>query len=152
MAVKPIPDGYHAVTPYLMVQGVPKLVDFLKQAFGAAETGERVTLPDGSVMHTEVRIRDSVVMMGEANAQCPAMPTMLALYVEDCDSVYRRAVSAGAKSMSEPADQFWGDRGGAVTDPSGNTWWITTHKEDVAPAEMKRRVQAMMTKKSGQGA
>jgi len=143
MAVKPIPDGYHAVTPYLTVQGVPKLIDFLKQAFEAQEI-ERMTQPDGTIGHAEVRIGDSVVMMGEARDEWKPMPSGIYLYVNDTDAVYKRALQAGATSIMEPADQFYGDRSAGVKDSSGNHWWIATHKEDVSPEELKKRAQAAM--------
>ncbi len=143
MAVKPIPDGYHTVTPYLTVQGVPKLIDFLKQAFEAQEL-ERMTQPDGTIGHAEVRIGDSVVMMGEARDEWKPMPSGIYLYVNDTDAVYKRALQAGATSIMEPADQFYGDRSAGVKDSSGNHWWIATHKEDVSPEELKKRAQAAM--------
>ena len=143
LAVKPIPDGYHTVTPYLTVQGVPKLIDFLKQAFEAQEL-ERMTQPDGTIGHAEVRIGDSVVMMGEARDEWKPMPSGIYLYVNDTDAVYKRALQAGATSIMEPADQFYGDRSAGVKDSSGNHWWIATHKEDVPPAELKKRAQAAM--------
>jgi uncharacterized glyoxalase superfamily protein PhnB len=142
MAVKAIPDGYHAITPYLVVPGVAKLLDFLKEAFGAEETHPRMTRPDGTVMHAEVRIGDSRVMLGEASDRFPAMPGSLYLYVPDTDALYRRALAAGATSLMEPADQFYGDRNAGVKDPSGNAWWIATHKEDVSHEELVRRAQA----------
>ena len=139
--VKPVPERYHSVTPYLVVQGVPKLLEFLKQTFNSTEL-ERVPRPDGTISHAEVRIGDSVVMMGEANAQSKAMPTMLYVYVEDVDSVYKRALQAGAKPVRELKDEFYGDRAGGVTDPVGNQWWIATHKEDVSPEELRKRMEA----------
>jgi len=139
--VKPVPERYHSVTPYLVVQGVPKLLEFLKQTFNSTEL-ERVPRPDGTISHAEVRIGDSVVMMGEANAQSKAMPTMLYVYVEDVDAVYKRALQAGAKPVRELKDEFYGDRAGGVADPVGNQWWIATHKEDVSPEELRRRMEA----------
>jgi PhnB protein len=144
MAVKPKPDGYHSVTPYLVVPGVAKLIDFLKQAFDATEI-ERMAKPDGSIMHAEVRIGDSVVMMGEAGGKFQPMPAMVYLYVDDTDASYRRALQAGATSVMEPADQFYGDRNAGVRDPSGNMWWIATHKEDVPREEMAKRAEAAMS-------
>ena len=143
MAVKAIPEGCHTVTPYLTVQGVPKLIDFLKQAFEAREI-ERVPGPDGTIGHAEVRIGDSVVMMGEARGELQPMPSAIYLYVNDADAVYKRALQAGATSMMEPADQFYGDRSAGVKDSSGNLWWIATHKEDVPPEELKKRAEAAM--------
>jgi PhnB protein len=143
MAVKPIPDGYHTITPYLTVQGVPKLIDFLKLAFEAREI-ERMAQPDGTIRHAELRIGDSVVMMGEAGGEREPMPSAMYLYVNDTDAVYRGALQAGATSLMEPADQFYGDRSAGVKDPSGNYWWIATHQEDVSPAELKKRAEAAM--------
>ena len=148
MPVNPIPEGYHAVTPYLLVAGAAPLIDFLKQAFDAVET-ERVARPDGGVMHAEVRIGGSPVMMGEPPGGA-AKPAALYLYVADVDATYARALAAGAAAVSPPADQFYGDRTGAVTDPAGNTWWIATHVEDVPKAELARRAAEAM-KKWGQG-
>jgi uncharacterized glyoxalase superfamily protein PhnB len=99
--------------------------------------------PDGTVQHAEVRIGDSVVMMGEPQGEVQPRPVNLYLYVEDVDAVYLRAIQAGAKSIGEPKDQFYGDRSGGVEDPSGNTWYIATHVEDVEPEEFKRRVAAL---------
>src|ERR1035437_3384908 len=122
-SVKPIPDGAHTVTPYLVVEGVPKLIDFLKQAFGAEELF-RMARPDGGVMHAEVKIGDSMIMIGEAMGQWKPKPCSLYLYVEDVDAVYQRAIQAGGTSVGEPKDQFYGDRSGGVTDPCGNHWEI----------------------------
>jgi len=141
MPVKPIPDGYHSVTAYLVVQGVPKLLDFLKQAFDAKET-ERFTQPDGKVMHAEVKIGDSVVMMGEAGGEFKAMPSSIHLYVNDMDATYERAMEAGATSLREPKNEFYGDRSAGVKDPVGNHWWIATHVEDMSREEMLRRAAA----------
>jgi PhnB protein len=143
MSAKPIPEGYHTVTPYLVVEGAAKLIDFLKQAFDAEETF-RMPMPDGSIMHAEVKIGDSMVMMGEASDKWKAMPCAIYLYVNDADAVYRRALKAGATSTMESSDQFYGDRQGGVKDPSGNTWWIATHKEDVSSEELKKRAEKFM--------
>ena len=148
MAVKPIPDGYHSVTPHLTVPGVAKLIDFLKQAFDAKERS-RMAAPDGSIMHAEVVIGNSFVMLGEPMGGIAPMPCNLYLYVNDVDATYQKAVRAGGTSQAEPADQFWGDRAARVKDPSGNLWFIATHKEEVAPEEMNRRAQAMFQKRSG---
>lgn len=142
MAVSFIPDGYHSVTPYLVVQDVSRLIEFLKQAFDAEETF-RMPKDDGTVMHAEVRIGDSMVMMGEATGDIEPMPASIQLYVENADSVYDRAIQAGASSIREPEDQFYGDRSSGVKDPVGNQWWIVTHKEDVSYEEMTRRMEAM---------
>lgn len=141
MAVKPVPDRYHTVTPYLVVRNVSGLIDFMKQVFEAEEL-ERFHRPDGSITHAEVRIGDSVVMMGEASGEFEPVPAMLHVYQEDADAAYRRALAAGATSMQEPADQFYGDRTAGVKDAFGNQWWLATHVEDVSPEEMRRRAEA----------
>lgn len=142
MAVQPIPEGYSRVTPYLVVPGVGRLIDFMKKAFDAEEVF-RMPGPGGKIVHAEVRIGDSRVMMGEPPGEFEPIPACLHLYVENTDAVYRRALAAGATSVREPADQFYGDRNAGVKDPSGNSWWITTHVEDVPPEEMARRHAAM---------
>jgi PhnB protein len=139
--VKPIPDGYRTVTPYLVVRDVPRLLDFLQQAFGATEL-MCAARPDGSIMHAEVAIGDSRVMMGEPSEATPAMPGCVHLYVVDTDALYHLALQAGATSLREPTDQFYGDRMAGVQDPVGNHWWIATHTENVTPAELARRAGA----------
>src|SRR5512139_3019518 len=108
MPVKKIPEGYHAVTPLLSVGGAARLIDFLKAAFGATELS-RLSAENGTVMHAEMKIGDSIVMLGEAMENCPAMPASLYVYVEDADATYRAALDAGGESLEEPTDQFWGD-------------------------------------------
>jgi PhnB protein len=137
----PVPPGYATVTPFLCVADAATLIEFLKQAF-AAEVTFRMDRPDGAVAHAEVKIGDSKVMIGQP---APGQETqaMLHLYVPDTDAVYARAIAAGATSIREPADQFYGDRSGGVRDISGNQWWIATHIEDVAPEEMERRMAGM---------
>jgi PhnB protein len=149
MAVKAIPEGYHTVTPYLVVQGVPKLIEFLQRAFDAKEV-HRTTMPDGTIMHAEVQIGDSRVMMGEARGPMTPIPAMLYLYVPDCDAVYARAIRAGGTSIAAPANQFYGDRSGAVRDAAGNHWWIGTHIEDVPAEELGRRAQQAMQQRAAQ--
>lgn len=148
MAVKPIPDNYHTATPYLVVPGVAKVIDFLKQTFDAKEV-VRMPGPGGSVAHAEIKIGDSIVMMGEAGGPNPPMPAQLYVYVKDVDAVYKKALAAGGTSVREVTDQFYGDRNGTVKDPCGNHWGIATHKEDVSPEEMKKRMAAMMQQKAG---
>lgn len=145
MAVKPIPDGYHTVTPYLTVQGAAELLEFLKKAFDAKET-ERITRPDGTIGHAEVRIGDSMVMLDDAMGESKAMPTAIYLYVNDADATYKRALEAGGTSVMEPAHQFWGDRHAAVKDPAGNSWSIATHIEDVPPDDLKKRAETFFAK------
>jgi PhnB protein len=147
MAVQPIPNGYHAVTPYLIVQNADGVIAFLKEAFGAEEL-YRMKRPDGSVGHAEVQLRDSRLMLGEAGEQWPAQPGVFYLYVEDVDAVYQRAVAAGATPVMEPADQFYGDRHGGVRDLAGNQWWIATHVEDVPPEELQRRSEEQFSKQT----
>lgn len=136
--VKPVPEGYHTVTPYLVVHDVDGLIDFLKQVFGAQEK-ERLSRPDGNVMHAEVRIGDSLVMIGGAVDESGNVTGMLHLFLEDADTTYQRALSAGATSLREPQDEFYGDRIAGVLDAFGNQWWMATHIEDVSPEEMQRR-------------
>ena len=143
MAVKPIPEGYHTVTPHIRVQGTAKLIDFLKQAFDAKEI-HRLAGPHGTVMHAECRIGDSMVMLGEPMGEWKPMPASIALYVPDADVVYTRALQAGATSLKEPSNQFYGDRSSGVKDPFGNHWWIHTHIEDVPPEELSKRAEAFM--------
>jgi PhnB protein len=137
MAVRPIPDGYYTVTPFLGATDCGKLIDFLKQAFGAEEI-MRMPGPGGVVVHAEVNIGNSRVMMGNASGSANS----LFLYVEDVDALYKRAIKAGAASEREPTNEFWGDRAAKVKDPFGNTWWIATHIEDVTPQELGKRVAA----------
>jgi PhnB protein len=143
--VSPIPAGYHNVTPYIVVPGVAKLIDFLTQVFQATER-ERFSRPDGAIMHAEVKIGDSIVMMGEppetGESWQVARPAVFHVYIEDVDAAYRRAIQAGATSLREPSNQFYGDRTGGVQDASGNQWWIATHIEDVSREEMQRRATA----------
>jgi PhnB protein len=145
MAVKPIPAGHHSVTPYLVVREVAKLIDFVKQAFGAVEV-HRMSRPDGSLGHAEVKVGDSMIMMGEAMGEWQPMPAALYLYVEDADAVYRRALAAGATSISEPANQFYGDRNAGVKDPCDNLWWIATRFEDLSTEEIARRASQAAAK------
>lgn len=139
MAVKPIPEGYHTVTPYLIVPDVEGQIRFVKEAFDAEERSISRD-GDGRIMHAEVKIGDSVVMMGESNEEFPPMPAMLHLYLENVDAVYQRALAAGATSLREPTDEFYGDRAGGVQDAYGNQWWMATHVEDVSEEEMMRRM------------
>lgn len=147
--VKPIPEGYHTATPYLIVKGAANALDFYKRAFGATEL-VRLPQPDGRIGHAEIRIGDSIIMLAdEATETGYRSPQALGgssvgilLYVEDADAVFNQAVSSGAKVQRPLQDQFYGDRIGGITDPFGHIWWIATHKEDVAPEELKRRAAA----------
>jgi PhnB protein len=148
MAVKPIPDGYHSVTPYLMVKGAAQAIDFYKSAFGASEI-MRFPGPNNTVMHAEIKIGDSPIMLADETEAyrgpqaVGGSPVSLMLYVEDVDKTFNQAVSAGAKSTRAVADQFYGDRVGTLTDPFGHTWSIGTHKEDVSSEEMQRRMASL---------
>jgi PhnB protein len=151
MPVKPIPDGYHTATPYLIVKGAADALEFYKQAFDATEM-MRMPGPNGSVGHAEIKIGDSPIMMAD---EVPAMgflgpqtlggtPVSLMLYVEDVDSQFQKAVAAGATVLKPLQDQFYGDRSGTLTDPFGHVWTLSTHKEDLTPEETAQRMDAMM--------
>jgi PhnB protein len=141
MAVKEIPDGYHTVTPFLNAKGTAQLLEFLKKALNAEEV-MRMPGPGGVVMHAEVNIGNSRLMLSEASQTAPSSSSFY-LYVTDVDALYRRAVAAGAVSQMEPTDQPWGDRMATVRDAFGNTWSLATHREDVTPEELARRMAAM---------
>lgn len=151
--VKSVPDGYHNVTPYLIVKGAAAAIDFYKKVFGAAEI-MRMPQPDGRVGHAEIKIGDSHIMLAdefpEMDAVGPATlgnsTVGLLLYVNDADATFNHAISLGAVSKKPMADQFYGDRTGTLQDPFGHKWTIATHKEDVSPQEMKRRMAAMNSK------
>ena len=141
MVVKPIPDGYHMVMPYLLVSGVPKLIDFLKDAFDAV-VEECMDAPDGTIIHAQVKIGNSFIMISDPRWRCEPTPISLYLYVPDTDTVYHQAINAGATTVMKPTDQFYGDRNAGVKDPAGNTWWIATHIQDVPPVELHKRASA----------
>jgi PhnB protein len=140
MAVNPIPEGYHSVTPYLTVSNLPRVVRFTIDVFGAKQT-EEVAGDDGTVRHAEVRIGDSMIMIGQARGEWTPRPGTIYLYVEDTHATYRKALEAGAKSLMEPATQFYGDVNAGVEDADGNWWWIATRVENVSPEEMARRAK-----------
>ena len=141
--VKAIPDGYHTITPCIMVKDAGGQIDFLKKAFNALELS-RMNAPDGTIMHAELKINDSMLMLGEAKGQWKPMPACYYLYVEDADSLYYRALKYGAVSVLAPQNMFWGDRHAAVRDPFGNQWAIATHIEDVSTEEIKKRGEEWM--------
>jgi PhnB protein len=156
MAVKPIPEGYRAVTPYLIVDNAAKAIEFYQQAFGAQER-MRFAGPEGRVMHAELDIGDSVVMLADEvpNMDCysplaqggtGARGFSLLLYVPDVDKQFAQALDAGAKSLRPVQDQFYGDRSGTLQDPFGHVWSLATHKEDLTPEEIGRRAQEFMQK------
>ena len=147
---KPIPEGYHTATSYLIIQGAAAALDYYKKAFGATEL-MRMAQPDGRIGHAEIRVGDSVIMLAD---EAPEMgyrgpkslggtPVSILLYFEDVDAVVARAVAAGAKLTRPIQDQFYGDRSGVIEDPFGHVWTIATHTEDPSPEEMKRRMAAM---------
>lgn len=146
--VKSVPEGFHTVTPYLVVDDGARAIDFYQQAFGAKEI-MRMPGPDGKVSHAEIRIGDSIIMLGPAQAdtgvrspQSVGSSTVsIFLYLDDVDSTFKKALSAGAKEAQALADQLWGDRYGRLTDPFGHSWSLATHKEDVSPEEMNKRMQ-----------
>jgi PhnB protein len=146
---KPIPDGYHAITPYLIVSGAAKALDFYARAFGAVER-DRMQDPTGKVRHAEITIGRACVMLADEHPEIGALspatvggsPVNLHLYVEDVDAFVARAVAAGATLTRPVADQFYGDRVGGITDPFGHRWSIATHKEDLSPEEIRRRAAA----------
>jgi len=142
--VKPVPDGYHTLTPYLVVDGADKVISFMKEAFGAKAVFEPMMRPDGKIMHAEFRIGDSVVMISDASERSKPTSAMLHVYVPNVDAVYQKALKAGGTSVMEPADMFYGDRSGGVKDPAGNQWHIGTHVEDVSPADLKKRAAEFM--------
>lgn len=156
-AVKPIPEGYHSITPALTCRDAARAIDFYKAAFGATEI-MRMASPDGKVMHAELKIRDSVFFIADEFPGMSAAPSMSApnkgsylfLYVENVDAVFGKAAANGSRVEMPVTDMFWGDRYGKLTDPFGHQWGIATHIEDVAPEEMKRRSAAWMAKAAGQ--
>jgi len=137
----PIPAGFHTITPFISAKGADRLIDFVVRTFGAQEL-MCLTHDDGTIMHAQVRIGDSVMMLSEACGDAGPMPAVMWLYVEDADAVFDRALKAGATKITDPQDQFFGDRAGGVKDPFGNTWWIATHQEDVPEDELHRRAAA----------
>ena len=147
MAVKPIPDGYHSITPYLICDGAAQAIAFYAKAFGAVET-LRLGSPGGKIGHAEVRIGNSIVMLADEHPEMGALgprtiggsPVSILLYVEDVDAVVARAIAAGGKAQRPVADQFYGDRAGSLEDPFGHTWHIHTHVEDLTPEEIERRM------------
>jgi PhnB protein len=151
MGVKPVPDGYTTVTPYLAVDDATGAIEWYERAFGAKERG-RMPGPDGKIAHAEIEIGDSVIMLADPFPQSNVRPPKetggttagIFLYVENVDDVFRRAVDAGANVTSEPEDMFWGDRFASVTDPYGHSWQIATHIEDLTPEEMQERSQEWM--------
>ncbi len=156
MAVQPVPEGYHTVTPYLVMRDASRAIDFYKKAFGATEL-VRMGGPDGKIGHAEIKIGDSMIMLADEHPDMGyrgpqaygGTPVSMVLYVPDVDSLFRQAIAAGAKELRPLKDQFYGDRSGTLEDPFGHVWTIGTHKEDVPPDEMERRMAAYMKEQAG---
>lgn len=155
MPPRPIPEGYHSITPYLIVTGAASAIEFYKHAFGAKEV-LRIPHPDGRIAHAELQMGDSRIMLAdefpEMGARSPmslgGTPVSVLLYVEDVDEVTKRALAAGAKMLRPVKDRFYGDRTGTLSDPFGHQWTIATHKEDVSPEEMQKRAAAAAVSQS----
>jgi PhnB protein len=153
--IKPIPDGFHTLTAYLIVRGASEALEFYKNAFGAAEL-YRLNMPDGKIAHGEFKIGDSIIMISDENPGCSSAspeslggsPVSLYLYVTDADATFANAIKAGAKETMPLANHFWGDRMGKVVDPFGHNWLIATHIEDVDPGEFQNRMEACFAGKT----
>ena len=155
-SVKPIPDGYPIVIPYLYVKGAAKAIEFYKSVFGAAER-VRMPGPNGSVGHAELKLGDSMIMLSDEHPTMGALgpqsvggsPVTLHVYATDVDAVVKKALAAGATLERPVKDQFYGDRSGLLVDPFGHKWYVATHVEDVSPDEMKKRMAAAMSQAAG---
>jgi PhnB protein len=156
MAVKPIPEGYHSLTPYLAVEDAEKAIEFYKDAFGAQEN-LRMPAPDGTIAHAELEIGDSKLMLSDPFPQSSVRPpaerggttASIFMYVDDVDATFAQAQKAGATVVSELEDMFWGDRFGTVSDPFGHVWSIATHTEDLSPEEIAERSKTAMAEMGG---
>ena len=142
MSVKPIPQGYENVIPFLNCTGADKVIEFCKEVFGAKVDGISKS-DDGSIMHASIHIRDSAVMLSEGSEKFPASPTMMYVYVDDVDAIYKKGLAAGGTSLREPTNEFYGDRSCGIKDSAGNQWWIASHVEDISHEEMLRRQKEM---------
>jgi PhnB protein len=156
MAVQPVPEGYHTITPYLAVDDASAAIDYYRRAFGAKER-VRMSGPGDSIMHAELEIGDSLVMLSDPFPQASTRnpkelggtSASIFVYVDNIDELYKQAIDAGASSLMEPDDMFWGDRFGSVQDPFGHSWTIATHIEDVAPEELEKRQKEWMEQMAG---
>ena len=152
-SVKPIPEGHRTVAPYLAIKNAAGALEFYKKAFGAVET-YKLIIPDGRVGHAEIRLGDSLIMLsdefpefgGKAPEALGGSPVSIHLYVDDVDAFFKRALAVGAHELKPIANQFYGDRSGQLQDPFGHLWWVATHREDVEPDEMQKRVRALFAK------
>lgn len=142
MSVKPIPEGYGNVIPFLVCSGADDVIKFAEQAFGA-KLSDISRGEGGAVRHATIHIRDSAIMLSEASAEYPAIPSMMYIYFENVDEVYKKAIEAGGVSLREPTNEFYGDRSCGVKDPAGNQWWFASHVEDVSSEENARRQQEL---------
>jgi PhnB protein len=151
-AVNPIPEGFHSVTPYLVIRDAAKAIEYYKKAFGAVERF-RMPLPGGKIAHAEIQIGDSIIMLSDENLEwgnsspqaLNGTPVGIFVYVPDVDATFKQALAAGGKEKMAVANQFWGDRYGKLTDPFGHEWSLATHVEDVAPEEMEERMKKAMS-------
>jgi len=141
MPVKPVPEGFHTVTPYLTVDDAQIMIAFIEQALDGKVT-YRMNDDKGKVRHAEMKVGDSMVMIGQARDEWHPEKANLVVYVPDCESIYQKALAAGGTVVRALETHPYGDRSGGVKDPQGNTWWISTHVEDIAPEEMERRMKA----------
>jgi PhnB protein len=149
--VKPIPEGYHSVTPYLIIKGATEALEFYKKAFGATELFRMEH--NGQIGHAEIKIGDSPLMLADEQPEMGYLspktlggtPVSIMIYVEDVDTIYKQAIDAGGVELKALQDQFYGDRSGTLTDPFGHVWTVATHKEDVSPEEIDRRLAAFKT-------
>ncbi|HKQ98742.1 MAG TPA: VOC family protein [Candidatus Polarisedimenticolia bacterium] len=145
--VRPVPEGFHTITPHLVIDGAPRAMEFYKKAFGAEEL-KRIPGPGGKLMHAEMKIGDSVLMLCDEFPKYGAVgpksssPVVIHLFVNDVDKVFSQAVAAGATAVMPPTDALWGDRYGKVTDPFGHSWSLATHKEDLTPQQIAERMKA----------
>lgn len=133
------PDGYQSVIPYLCVDDADALVAFMQTTFDCGEPNEAIRREDGQIAHGEVRIGDAIVMFGTAKEEYPAYPTAMYVYVPDVDATYAKAIAAGAISLREPTDEFYGDRSGGFKDPTGNQWWIATHQRTLSAEDLQQK-------------
>jgi PhnB protein len=135
-----MPEGFTTVTPFIMVENAQQVVNFVKRAFDAEEISV-LRAEDGTLQHAQIRIGNGIFLIGDTMGEHPAMPATLYLYVADCDCHYERGLGAGGESVSEPTDQFYGDRNAGIKDPCGNIWWIATHKEALTMQEIEERAR-----------
>ncbi|MGI8966399.1 MAG: VOC family protein [Limisphaerales bacterium] len=153
--IKTIPEGFHSITPYLIIRGAAQAMEFYKKAFGAQDRYS-LPMPGGKIGHAEIQIGDSILMLGDENTECgqfspqhlQGTPVGIMLYVENVDQVFEQAIGAGAKSLMPVADMFWGDRYGKLQDPFGHQWSIATHQRDLSPEEIKTGAEEFMGSKS----